>query len=223
MFPQSVQIVGAVKYDARKGVGYWIIRNSWGEDWEYEGYTYIKFGAKCLFFQHPHYSYYTIPKQIPTLTHWILSIEGIHLVFRFNPLHPPKSGKNLEGADRRIAFREGIKKNFGNSNIKYANEDVKELYSDGNWVIREETGVLCIRNGMTAKPDYRYAFFPGSGKNINFGNNNQNVGEFGNKTVLYSGRRWSINVEFGILVFRDNISPGDHRYAFYQDKLDMWK
>ena len=86
-------------------------------------------------------------------------------------------------------------------------------------MIREETGVLCIRYVLDGK-DWRYAFFPSSGKR-NYGSNIYLDGIVV-PTVLYQGHRWSINDENGILVFRDNISAGDHRYAFAPAKRDMW-
>ena len=111
--------------------------------------------------------------------------------------------------------------NFGNINNKFVHESYRVLYisSSQKWMIREETGVLCLRNSFNPG-DFRYAFFPGSGK-INYGSN-INLDNSVVPKVLYQGHRWSINDENGILVFRDNISPGDHRYAFEPAKKNMW-
>jgi hypothetical protein len=94
---------------------------------------------------------------------------------------------------------------------------VKVLYSSGKWVIQEETGVLCIRD-LSSASDFRYAFFPGNGNGANYGvTASTGVGI----QVLYTGYRWSIRIENGVLVFRDILTPGDHRYAFFQSYIDM--
>lgn len=146
-----------------------------------------------------------IPGLFPT--HWKLGVETIYLVFRF--LNPAK--------DIRVAFKPGVYKDFGTTANHHYNEALTVLYSSGTWSIREETGVLVIRDGSSAA-DHRYAFHPGSG-NINFGSGTE-IFEFGGRT-LYTGFRWTINVENGVLVFRDNLSSGDNRYAFFQNYLDI--
>ena len=121
--------------------------------------------------------------------------------------------------DIRIAFAPRVSKNFGTARY-YRDEAVRVLYSSGNWRIQEEVGVLCIRD-VSSGADRRYAFFPGSGNAANFGGSNAG-GEVGNQ-VLMAGFRWSINVEDGVLVFRDKLTPGDNRFAFYQSYVDMWR
>eukprot|EP01035_Chromulina_nebulosa_P030654 gene30654-40752_t len=143
----------------------------------------------------------------PPTTNWNLRLESIYLVFRY--INPTR--------DIRIAFRPGVSKNFGAERY-YRNEAVRVLYSSGNWRIQEETGVLCIRD-VSSAADRRYAFFPGNGISANYGTGNS--GEEVGALRLLTGFRWSINVENGVLVFRDNLTPGDHRFAFYQTYVDM--
>ena len=59
----------------------------------------------------------------------------------------------------------------------------------------------------------------GNGNSANYGTGNPGM-EFGALRLL-TGFRWSINVENEVLVFRDNLTPGDHRFAFYQSNVDM--
>eukprot|EP01036_Dinobryon_divergens_P022715 gene22715-30998_t len=141
---------------------------------------------------------------------WNLRLESAYLVFRFvNPVR-----------DIRIAFAPRVSKNLGTVRY-YRDEAVRVLYSSGNWRIQEEAGVLCIRDVSSSGADRRYAFFPGNGNAANFGGSNAG-GEIGAQ-VLMAGFRWSINVENGVLVFRDKLTPGDHRFAFYQSYVDMWR
>jgi hypothetical protein len=111
-----------------------------------------------------------------------------------------------------------VSKNYGAGRF-YRNEARQVLYSSGHWRIQEETGVLCIRDVSSAE-DSRYAFFPGNGVFKGFGLASNSGGEVGTLR-LYTGFRWSINVENGVLVFRDNLTPGDHRFAFYQSDVNM--
>ena len=105
-------------------------------------------------------------------------------------------------------------KDYGSARL-YKNEVNNTLYSDSNWLIVEETGVLVIRDMLSH--DKRYAFYPGNYGNFGV---NSDVGEFGVQ-VLFTGFRWSISIDNGMLVFRDNLTSGDNRFLFYQSYLDM--
>jgi hypothetical protein len=144
-------------------------------------------------------------------TDWRLRVEGNVLVFRYMDIADTKY-------QRRIAFYPK-KQDYG-VRIFHRNEATRELYRSGNWAIREETGVLVIRSSFN--PDLRFAFFPGNGK-PNYGSGIVKR-EYGTQ-VLLSGYRWSIQVEEGVLVFRDMLTPrptpGGHRFAFYQSKVNM--
>jgi len=147
------------------------------------------------------------PTFSPTYAFWSLSIENtINLVFRFNN---PKS-------DVRVAFWPGNYKSYGSS--AHYNEPMIVLFTQGKWLIREETGNLVIRDTSSIY-DRRYAFGPASGNRNDFGGGV--VTYPASYSVLYSGYRWSINCENNVLVFRDNLSGGDNRYAFFQKYIDM--
>ena len=165
----------------------------------------------------------TSPSRTPTTpitTNWSLRLESTSLVFRYaNPT------RNI-----RIAFYPGKSKNYGTVKSFYRNEALRVLYSSGKWVIQEEYGVLCIRDVSSSRVERRYAFNPGNGNSWNYGSCNSwglffygscNSGQEVGTKVLLSGFRWSINVENGLLVFRDMLTPGDHRFLFYQSYVDM--
>jgi hypothetical protein len=120
--------------------------------------------------------------------------------------------------DSRFAFFANVNKDYG-----------KPVSSDGTGInvlckfpifsFQEENGVLVIRD--TFNPgDHRYAFYPGSG-NINFGTPKTKIVSTQGTTAL-KGHRWLIVVENGVLIFRDTLTPGDHRYAFFAGNyIDM--
>ncbi len=142
-------------------------------------------------------------------TDWRLRLEGNVLVFRY-----------MNTRDLRIAFYPGKKVDYGTRRF-YRNEaDNAYIYRGGNWAIQEEDGVLCIRD-MSSSADHRFAFFPGNGNSRNYGSVNDIYGQEVGTKVLLKGIRWSIQVENGVLVFRDMRTPGDHRFAFWQSKVNM--
>jgi hypothetical protein len=152
----------------------------------------------------------TSPSRTPTTlttTNWFLRDESSLLSFRY--------GRG--GRFTRIAFYRRQYKDYGTKRF-YQNEAFRVLYNSGSWMIREETGVLYIRD-MSSSADRRYAFYPGNGNSWNYGSGNSGL-EVGTK-VLVKGFRWSIQVENGVLMFRDMLTPGDHRFAFYQSDVNM--
>ena len=148
-------------------------------------------------------------------TDWRLREESSYLVFRYAHLT----------RDIRIAFSLQKSKDYGTARF-YQSEGTRVLYSSGKkewaWAIREEKGVLVIRYNTSLGVVARYAFYPGNGNTWNFGSVNDIYGQEVGTQVLLSGFRWRIQVENGVLVFRDMLTtPGDHRFAFYQSYVDM--
>jgi subtilisin family serine protease len=140
-------------------------------------------------------------------TDWSLRLEGINLVFRYT-----NSFRTI-----RIAFSPGNNKDYGTGSF-YLNEGVQVLYSSGEWTIQEEKGVLYIRD-RSSSADRRYAFFPGNGDLYNYGSGI--IGPEVGIQVLLKGSRWRIQVESGVLMFRDTITKGEHRFAFWQSDVNM--
>lgn len=136
---------------------------------------------------------------------WSLHEEGAVLVARYS---------GGEG-DQRVAFYPGLYRDYGNHGQGESGED-KEIGMIGAWRIYEAAGILVIRD-TTATEDRRFAFWPGRG-NHNFGA--VAATPHTNLKVHFRGHRWVIREEGGILVFRDILTEGDHRYAFYPFYLD---
>lgn len=109
-------------------------------------------------------------------------------------------------------------KDFGTVR-QYPNEASVRIYKSSKWEINEERGVLTVRD-ISTTGDYRYAFYPDNA--ANFGTATDDVGEFGFQ-VLFTGYRWSISIDNGVLVFRDNLSSGESRFMFHQSCIDMYK
>eukprot|EP01124_Arcella_intermedia_P004264 TRINITY_DN123_c0_g1_i10.p1 TRINITY_DN123_c0_g1~~TRINITY_DN123_c0_g1_i10.p1 ORF type:complete len:145 (-),score=27.04 TRINITY_DN123_c0_g1_i10:69-503(-) len=131
--------------------------------------------------------------------HWNFSPEGEYLCLR----------DHISGGDHRIAFTPGKSSNHGSGPSHPGETGV--LLRHAKWSIGEENGILCVR--YTGAPgDHRHAFWPGNGNSHNFGH--PHAGHGGNH-VYAEGIRWVIKEENGIVVFRDKLTPGDHRYAFF--------
>lgn len=124
-----------------------------------------------------------------------------NLVIRYN--HPTR--------DCRVAFFTGQYKNFGPGN-NVASE-TNTIVTFDKWAITEENGVLVFRDTYTTPGDHRYAFFPGCGNCNNWGNDHAIL--YDGVHVYYEGKRWIIQEENSVLVFRDKLSHGDNRYAFW--------
>jgi hypothetical protein len=134
------------------------------------------------------------------MSHWTFGQETQFLVFR-DTSSPAK--------DFRIAFFPDKYKDFGKQNSGNETGVMKQF---ANWSIDEENGVLVFRDIFTRPGDHRYAFFPACGNGNNWPGGSVLYNE---SETLLSGKRWRIAVEAGILVFRDTLSPGDNRYAFW--------
>ena len=117
--------------------------------------------------------------------------------------------------DSRFAFFANVYKDYGKP-FTLDGTGVNVICKFANFSFQEENGVLVIRD--TVSPgDHRYAFYPGSGC-IDFGTpKTKMVSTQG--TTAFKGRRWLIVVENGVLVFRDTLTTGDHRYAFFAGNL----
>lgn len=135
-----------------------------------------------------------------TMSHWNVSQETKYLVFR---------DSSTPNKDFRIAFFPGKYKDFGTP--QFGNETgLMKQFAD--WSIDEENGVLVFRDTFTRPGDFRYAFYPANGNTHNWPGGPVLYAE---TETLFSGKRWRIAVETGILVFRDTLSAGDNRYAFW--------
>jgi hypothetical protein len=134
------------------------------------------------------------------MSHWTINEETQYLVFR---------DTSTPGKDFRVAFFPRQHKDFGNP-VSAPETGVIKAFS--KWSVNEENGVLVFRDTFTRPGDHRYAFFPACGNAHNWPGG---ILLFNESETLLSGKRWKIAVEGGILVFRDTLSPGDHRYAFW--------
>ena len=120
--------------------------------------------------------------------------------------------------DSRFAFYANNYKDYGKP-VSSDGTGINVLCQFPNFSILEENGVLVIRD-TTTPGDHRYAFHPGSG-NIDFGTPKTKMVSTQGTTAL-KGHRWLIVVENGVLIFRDTLTPGDHRYAFFAGNyMDM--
>ena len=120
--------------------------------------------------------------------------------------------------DSRFAFYANNYKDYGKP-VSSDGTGINVLCQFPNFSIQEENGVLVIRD-TTTPGDHRYAFHPGSG-NIDFGTPKTKMVSTQGTTAL-KGRRWLIVVENGVLIFRDTLTAGDHRYAFFAGNyIDM--
>jgi hypothetical protein len=140
---------------------------------------------------------------------WVIREESVtYLVMRCTS----------EGGDIRIAFAagKGAAKNYGSGPYPAGTETGTIVRFD-KWGIHEENGVLVVRDHQSPT-DNRYAFWPGNGNEHNFGSGTPATKH---NEVLFRGQRWIIAVENGILVFRDTLSGGDHRYAFFPSYVDL--
>jgi len=138
------------------------------------------------------------------LKHWKIGTEGEHLVFR--------DTWSISG-DHRVAVapRCGNHRSVGSPN--HPDSFASTLADFGTWKITEENSALCFRDTRSGG-DHRVAFYPGCGNSTNYGSTSGGIGRMGDHEY-YRGRRWVIREESGILVFRDTLTPGDHRVAFY--------
>jgi hypothetical protein len=134
------------------------------------------------------------------MSHWNVGQETKYLVFR---------DTSTPGKDFRVAFFPGIYRDFGTP--RFGNES-SLIMEFADWSIAEENGVLVFRDTFTQPGDFRYAFFPANGNKHNWSGGPVLYNE---TETLFSGKRWRIAVETGILVFRDALSAGDNRYAFW--------
>jgi hypothetical protein len=135
---------------------------------------------------------------------WKIGPEGEHLVFR----------DSHSTGDHRIAVapRCGNHKAIGSPN--HPDSLSSTLADFGIWSITEENSALCIRDTRSGG-DHRIAFYPGCGNGTNYGSAHNTGHRPGGDHVYYRGRRWVIREESGVLVFRDTLTPGDHRIALY--------
>jgi hypothetical protein len=134
------------------------------------------------------------------MSHWTVNEETSYLVFRDTAI-PNK--------DFRVAFSPNQYKDFGNPAFAHESGVIRAF---DRWSIDEENSVLVLRDTFTRPGDHRYAFYPACG---NANNWSGGIVLYNESETLLSGKRWRIAVESGILVFRDTLSPGDHRYAFW--------
>ena len=139
-------------------------------------------------------------RKVTVMSHWNISQESKYLVFR---------DTSTPNKDFRIAFFPGVYKDFGTPTFGNETTLIKQFV---DWSINEENGVLVFRDTYTQPGDHRYAFYPGNGNTQNWPGGTVLYNE---TETLLSGKRWRIAVENGILVFRDTISVGDNRYAFW--------
>jgi hypothetical protein len=135
-----------------------------------------------------------------TMSHWSVSQETNYLVFR---------DTSTPNRDFRVAFSPGASKDFGTPHFGNETSVIKRF---ADWSIGEENGVLVFRDTFTRPGDFRYAFYPANGNTHNWGDGTVLYNE---TEMLFRGERWSIAVETGVLVFRDTLSAGDNRYAFW--------
>ena len=139
---------------------------------------------------------------------WSIHEESVtYLVMRFP----------TAGVDHRIAFAAGRGfQNYGSGPYPAGPENGTIVRFD-KWGIHEENGVLVVRD-HASHGDHRYAFWPGCGNTHNYGSGAPSSTY---SAVIYRGQRWIIAVEGGILVFRDTLTGGDHRYAFFPSYVDL--
>jgi len=120
--------------------------------------------------------------------------------------------------DSRFAFFANVYKDYGKP-VGSDGTGIRVIGKFPDFSIQEENGVLVIRD-TTTPGDHRYAFYACSG-NINFGTPETKMVSTGG-TTAFKGQRWLIVVENGVLIFRDTLTPGDHRYAFFAGNyIDM--
>ena len=81
------------------------------------------------------------------------------------------------------------------------------------WALTEENGILVLRSA--GPTDTRYAFYPGSYVDFGCGAQVAGLSTHTGSYTLFRGQRWAVTEENGVLVFRDTLSAGDSRYAFY--------
>jgi len=134
---------------------------------------------------------------------WKICTENQYLVFR----------DSATPGDHRVALAPscGSHKSLGPAN--HPDSHSSTLVDLGGWKITEENSALCFRDTRSGG-DHRFAIYPACGNSKNYGSPH-NPGRHGSH-VYYRGRRWVIQEESnGVLVFRDTLTPGDHRVAFY--------
>jgi len=139
--------------------------------------------------------------------HWSIHTEAEFLVFR----------DTVTSGDHRIALAprcensKSIQPSPGNPH--HPDQHSSTLAAFDGWQITEENSALCFRDTKSGG-DHRFAIYPGCGNHVNYGNPH-NPGRDGNYKY-FVGKRWQIREESGgVLVFRDTLTEGDHRVAFY--------
>lgn len=117
------------------------------------------------------------------------------------------------GDNRYALFVDKGVRVLGTYNI-YPQDSYQHIVTIANWVIEEVQGWLVFRTN-----DYTsiFVFFPSSGI-VNIDPGDGSAPPCSVSETYYAGNRWRIVAENGLLVFRDVLSGGDHRFAFGRSK-----